>query len=141
MAEIAYLRARGVRTVVSTMRTRHNLGDYEVAGVGWHHIPVASCEEGAEALDELVSLLRGELRARGAVAVHGDLRTDFVAAVCAAHLHDARGVAPADGLRAASLAGLEVTPAAAALLGVPYDEVQPRSAMAAATAPGRSVTT
>lgn len=123
------------------MRTRHNLDDYDAAGLAWRHVPVASCEEGAEALDELVTLLRGELRAAGAAAVHGDLRTDFVAAVCAAHLHDARGVAPADGLRAAARAGLDVTPAAAALLGVPYEDVQPRSAIAAATASGRSVTT
>lgn len=106
------------------MRTRHNLGDYELAGLAWHHVPVPSCEKGAEALDELVVLLRAELRAPGAVAVHGDLRTDFVAAVCAAHLHDARGVAPAEGLRAAGRAGLDVTPAAAALLGVALDDVR-----------------
>lgn len=139
--EIAYLSRRGVRLVVSTMRTRHNLADYDSAGLAWHHVPVASCAEGAEALDELVILLRSELRAPGAIAVHGDLRTDFVAAVCAAHLHDVRGVAPADGLRAAARAGLEVSADAAALLGVPYEALQPRSAIAAATSSGRSVTT
>jgi hypothetical protein len=139
--EVAYLMERGVRLVVSTMRTRHNLPDYEQAGLAWHHAPVASCAEGGEALDELVRLLRSELRRPGAVAVHGDLLTDFPAAVCVAHLHDARGVAPAHGLRAAAGAGLEVTPECAALVGVPYEEVQPRSAIAAATASGRSVTT
>ena len=140
-AEVAYLRERRVRLVVSTMRTRHNLPDYEAAGLAWHHVPVASCAEGGEALDELVRLLRSELRRPGAVAVHGDLLTDFAAAVCAAHLHDARAIPPAEGLRAAALAGLDVTADAAALLGVPYEEVQPRSAMAAATTSGRSVTT
>ncbi|HEV2075619.1 MAG TPA: hypothetical protein VGR10_05230 [Thermoleophilaceae bacterium] len=141
LAEIEHLRARGVRLVISTMRTRHNLAAYEEAGLGWHHVPVASCAEGADALDELVALLRLELRAAGAVAVHGDLRTDFPAAVCAAHLHTARGIPPEEGLRAAGRAGLEVTADAAALLGVNYEEVQLRSAMAAATAAGRSVTT
>lgn len=140
-ADLAYLRGRRVRLVVSTMRRRHNLAAYEAAGLDWHHVPVPSCAEGAGALDELVELLATELRRPGAVAVHGDLRTDFPAAVCAAHLHVARGVPPADGLRAAARAGLDVTPEAAALLGVPYVEVQPRSAMAAATASGRSVTT
>ena len=140
-AEISYLNRRGVRLVVSTMRTRHNLADYDAVGLAWHHVPVASCAEGAEALDELVALLRRELRAPGAIAVHGDLRTDFVATVCAAHLHDVRGVPPADGLRAAAGARLEVSAGAAALLGVPYEELQPRSAIAAATASGRSVTT
>ena len=139
--EIAYLSRRGVRLVVSTMRTRHTLADYDAAGLAWHHVPVASCEEGAEALDELVALLRAELRAPGAIAVHGDLRTDFAAAVCAAHLHDVRGVPPAEGLRAAARAGLDVSADATALLGVPYEELQPRAAIAAATASGRSVTT
>jgi hypothetical protein len=139
--EIEYLARRGVRLIVSTTRTRHNLADYEAAGLAWHHVPVPSCADGAEALDEIVALLRPELRRSGAVAVHGDLRTDFAAAVCAAHLHLERGVAPAEGLRGAIRAGLEVTPEAAALLGVDYGEVQPRSAIAAATASGRSVTT
>lgn len=140
-AEVAHLLERGVRLVVSTMRTRHNLAAYEAAGLASHHVPVPSCAEGTEALDELVRLLRSELRRPGAVAVHGDLHTDFPAAVCAAHLHDARGVPPADGLEAAARAGLRVTPDAAALLGVSYEEVQPRSAIARATSSGRSVTT
>src|SRR5258708_38758057 len=79
--EIEYLKQRGVRLVVSTMSTRHNLRDYEDAGLAWHHVAVASCEEGADALDELVAVLRRESRKPGAIAVHGNLHTDFVAAV------------------------------------------------------------
>ena len=140
-AELDYLKQSGVRLVISTMTTRHNLSDYEAAGLDWHHTPVASCAEGAEALDELLGLLRRELRKRGAVAVHGNRHTDFVAALCAAHLHESRGVALEDALLDAAEAGLAVTPEAAALLGVDYGAVQPRSRIAASTASGRSVTT
>jgi hypothetical protein len=140
-AEIEHLRASGVRVVVSTMTTRHNLADYEAAGLEWHHVPVTSCAEGADALEELLPLLKRELRRAGAVAIHGNRQTDFVAAVCAAHLHDTRGVAPEDAPSPAADAGLTVTPEAARLLGVDYEEVQPRSRMASATSSGRSVTT
>jgi hypothetical protein len=139
--EIEHLRARGVRLVVSTMASRHNLADYERAGLAWHHVPVASCAEGAEALEELLPLLRRELRERGALAVHGNRHTDFVAAVCAAHLHEARGLDPVEGLRRAAAAGLTVSEDSARLLGVDYEAVQPRSRMAAATSSGRSVIT
>jgi len=117
-AEIAYLKERGVRLVISTMTTRHNLADYEAAGLEWHHVPVPSCAEGADALEELLPLLRRELRRAGAIAIHGNRHTDFVAAVCAAHLDDHRGVDPALGLESAAAAGLTVTGEAAALLGV-----------------------
>jgi hypothetical protein len=140
-AEIDYLSESGVRLVISTMKTRHNLGDYEAAGLEWHHLPVESCIDGADALEELLPLLKRELRRAGAVAVHGNRHTDFVAALCAAHLHETRGVAPEDSLSAAVLAGLSVTPEAASLLGVDYEAVQPRSRIAAATSSGRSVTT
>jgi hypothetical protein len=139
--EIAYLAEHGVHTVISTMATRHNLGHYEEAGLGWHHVPVAATEQGADALEELLPLLRRELRRPGAVAVHGNRHTDFVAALGAAHLYDWRGVDPAEGLAAAGEAGLTVTPEACTLLGVPYEAVQPRSRMASATASGLSVTT
>jgi hypothetical protein len=139
--EIEYLAGSGVRLVISTMTTRHNLGDYEAAGLEWHHTPVASCAEGANALDELLALLRRELRKRGAVAVHGNRHTDFVAALCAAHLHESRGVALETGLLEAGEAGLTVTSEAAALLGVDYEAVQPRSRIAASTSSGLSVTT
>ena len=135
-AEIAHLKESGVRTVISTMTTRHNLPDYERAGLGWHHVPVLSAAEGAEALEELLPLLRRELRGRGAVAVHGNRHTDFVAALCAAHLNSERAVDPATGLAAAAAAGLVVTPEACALVGVDYNAVQPRSRIAASTASG-----
>ncbi len=117
-SDIEYLAGRGVRLVISTMTTRHNLADYEAAGLEWHHVPVASCAEGAEALEELLPLLRRELRPAGAVAIHGNRHTDFVAAVCAAHLYHHKGVDPAVGLAAAANAGLTVTEDAARLLGV-----------------------
>ena len=122
-AEIAHLKAKGVRLCVSTMASRHNLGAYEAAGLGWHHVPVESAQRGADALDELLPLLRRELPRRGAVAVHGDRHTDFVAAVCAAHLHEARGVEPAEALARAAAAGLTVNGFTCALLGVTPAEV------------------
>lgn len=120
-ADIDYLVAGGVRVVISTMTTKHNLGDYDAAGLEWHHVPVADCAEGAAALEEVLRLLRRELRRRGAVAVHGNRLTDFVAAVGAAHLHDAHGIDPAEGLEAAKAAGLRPSEASAALLGVEWD--------------------
>lgn len=122
-AEVGYLRDSGVRLVISTMVTRHNLPAYEEAGLAALHVPVASCAEGAEALDELLPLLRRELRRPGALALHGNRHTDFVAAVCAAHLHEARGLDPADGLAAAAAAGLTVTEDAARLLGADWHAV------------------
>ena len=140
-AEIAYLRESGVRTVISTMTSRHNLADYERAGLDWHHVPVESTAGGAEALEELLPLLRRESRPRGAVAVHGNRHTDFVAALCAAHLYDVKGIDPAAALAEAAAAGLQITPEASALVGVDYGAVQPLSRIAASTASGRSVTT
>lgn len=133
-AEIDYLRASGVRLVLSLMPTRHNLGDYERAGLDARHVPIASWSGAAEALDDLVRLLRRELRRRGAVAVHANRHTDLPAAVCVAYLAAVHGTDPAAALAEAAAAGLSVTPEA-------YDAVQPRSAIAAATSSGRSVTT
>ena len=140
-AEIAWLKDVGVRVVVSTMKTRHNLADYERAGLEWRHVPVEETRAAAEPLEGVLRLLRRELRSKGAVAVHGNRHTDFVAAVCAAHLHHARGVDPVRALRIAGEAGLEVTPEAALLVGVDYEAVQPRVRMASSTSSGRSVTT
>jgi hypothetical protein len=123
-AEIEWLRQRGVRLVVSVMRSRHNLPAYEHAGLDWHHVPVASADKGVEALEELLPLLDRALRRAGAVALHGDSHTDFVAAVAAAHLHQARGADPAEALRRAARAGLTVTPAACALIGVDAADVE-----------------
>jgi hypothetical protein len=122
-AEIAYLISKGVRLCISTMTSRHNLGAYEDAGLGWHHVPVTSAQAGADVLEEILPLLRRELRRRGAVAVHGDRHTDFVAAVCAAHLYEARGVEPAEALARAATAGLTVNGYTCALLGVEPAEV------------------
>jgi hypothetical protein len=123
-AEIAYLRGRGVRMVISVMRSRHNLAAYQAAGLDWHHVPVRRTEDGAEALEELLPLLRYELRSTGAVALHGDSYTDFVAAVCAAHLHEVRGLDPVEGLTRAARAGLTVTPEACALVGIDVGEME-----------------
>ena len=58
------------------------------------------------------------------MALHGDSYTDFVAAVCAAHLHEVRGVDPVEGLARAARAGLTVTPEACALVGVDVGELE-----------------
>src|SRR3954451_5095429 len=119
--ELEYLVSSGVRLVISTMTTRHGLTDYEELGLEWHHVPVASCAGGDAALEELLGVLRREVRRRGAVAVHGNRHTDFVAALCAAHLHESRGLDPALGLAEARGAGLMVTREAAALVGVDWE--------------------
>jgi hypothetical protein len=115
--EIEYLKACGVHTVVSTMPTRHNLDAYEQAGLRWFHVPAASTGEGEEALEEILRILRRELRRAGAVALHANRHTDFVAAVCAACLSDTWGVAVEEGLARAGDAGLSVTAEARALVG------------------------
>ena len=51
-AEIAWLKEHGVRTVVSTMATRHNLPAYEAAGLESHHVAVPSTAGADDALDE-----------------------------------------------------------------------------------------
>jgi hypothetical protein len=130
-AEIAYLKERRVRLLVSTSPTRHNLGAYEEAGLEWHHVPVASVDEGEKPLEELLALLQTETKPAGAVALHGNRWTDFVAAVCAAHLYEVRGVPVADGLAQAVEAGLAVTPEACALIGVEPGEVGAMSSAAA----------
>ena len=122
-AEISYLQSSGVRLVVSTMTTRHGLLSYEEAGLEWHHVPVPAAAGAEKQFEELLALLRRECRRRGAVAVHGNRHTDFVAALCAAHLHEVRGADPVEALAAAVAAGLTVTPDAAALIGVDYEAV------------------
>jgi hypothetical protein len=122
-AEISYLKSTGVRLVVSTMTTRHGLAAYEEAGLEWHHVPVAATAGAEQQFEELLAVLRRECRRRGAVAVHGNRHTDFVAALCAAHLVSERGADPAEALASAVAAGLTVTPEAAALVGVEYEAV------------------
>jgi hypothetical protein len=140
-ADIEYLKDAGVRLVVSTMATKHGLAEYEDAGLKWRHIPVPDpADGGAEALADLVRLLKRELKRRGAVAVHGKRLTDFVAVVGAAYLAETRGADPVESLAAAEAAGLRPTEGTNALLDA-YVADQPRSAIAAATSSGRSVIT
>jgi hypothetical protein len=142
--EIEYLAQSGVRTVISTMKTRHGLADYEDAGLEWEHVPVPATEEGAEALETVLKLLRRETRKRGAVAVHGNRQTDFVAAVGVAWMRDVKGADPGLMLEEAARAGLRATPATCRLVGVPWDAKRfepavPRAravATAGAAAPG-----
>lgn len=116
-AEIEWLMAAGVRTVISTMTSRHNLDAYEQAGLDFVHFPVAETATAEEELEELLGILRRQLRRPGAVALHGNHHTDFVAAVCAASLDDVYGIDVREGLLRAAGAGLTVTPEAAALVG------------------------
>jgi hypothetical protein len=105
--EIAYLKDAGVRVVISCMPTRHNLAAYEEAGLEWIHMPV---DGDADGLLEVVDVVRRETRKRGAVALHANRYTDFIAAVCAVHLAESRGTDTDDSLRQAEEAGLTVTP-------------------------------
>lgn len=116
-AEIAWLQSMGVRTVVSIMTTRHNLAAYDEAGLRSLHVPVPDGDGAEEALEQLLRVLRRELRRAGAVAVHGNRRTDVPAAACAACLHEVYGAPVEDGLASAAAAGLTLTPGAAALVG------------------------
>ena len=103
--EIGWLKAAGVHSVISTMKSRHNLAAYEEAGLEWLHVP----GEDEEAIDQLLPILRRKLRRPGAVAIHANRRTDFVAAVCAAYLADRYGVPVEESLARAAEAGLSVT--------------------------------
>ena len=111
--EIAYLKGRGVRLVISTMKSRHNIEAYEQAGLEAIHLPV---EEDLDGLLEAVEVVRRETRKSGGVAIHANRYTDFVAAICAKHLLDLRGIDVRDSLAAAMEAGLVVTQSAAALV-------------------------
>jgi hypothetical protein len=104
-ADIEYLKDAGVRVVISLMQTRHNLEHYRAAGLEAIHLPVEQNEAG---LLEAVDVVRRETRKRGAVAIHENRYTDFVAAICAHHLLDHRGTAIEESLAAAAEAGLAV---------------------------------
>jgi hypothetical protein len=100
--EIEWLKAHGVHTVISTMKTRHNLSAYEEAGLEWVHLPV---EEEDDGVDQVLPVLRRKLRRAGAVAIHANRRTDFVTSVCAAYLSDRYGVPAEESLASAAEAG------------------------------------
>jgi hypothetical protein len=112
-AEIEYLKQAGVRAVISLMPTRHNISAYEDAALDATHLPV---EEDLDGLLEAVEVVRRETRKPGAVAIHANRHTDFVAAVCAKHLYELRGIPVEDSLEKATDAGLVVTAGAAALV-------------------------
>jgi hypothetical protein len=119
--EIAYLKQTGVRTVISVMGTRHNLDDYEQAGMKAIHLPV---EETADGLAEAVEVVRRETRKPGAVAIHGNRYTAFVAAICAQHLCEHKDLPVEDGLQRAIDAGLVVTDDAAVLVEADPDWIE-----------------
>jgi hypothetical protein len=129
-AEIEYLKEAGVRVVISLMATRHNIADYEQAGLEAIHLPV---EEDLDGLLEAVGVIRRETRKPGAVAIHANRYTDFVAAVCAKHLLEHKGTAVEDSLEQAIDAGLVVTARVAELL-----EADPDWLSALPTLPGGS---
>jgi hypothetical protein len=104
-AEIEYLKENGVRAVISLMKSRHNLDAYTAAGLEAIHLPVDQDEAG---LLEAVEVVRRETRKRGAVAIHDNRYTDFVAAICAYHLLDHRGTPIEESLESAAEAGLSV---------------------------------
>jgi len=101
--EIEWLKAHGVHTVISTMRTRHNLAAYEEAGLEWIHLSV---EEDDDGVDQVLPVLRRKLRRAGAVVIHANRRTDFIAAVCAEYLRERYGTPLAESLTDAAEAGL-----------------------------------
>lgn len=100
--EIEWLKAHGVHTVISTMKTRHNLAAYEEAGLDWVHLPV---EEKDDGVDQVLPVLRRKLRRAGAVAIHANRRTDFITRVCAEYLSDRYGTPVAESLASAAEAG------------------------------------
>jgi hypothetical protein len=100
--EIEWLKAHGVHTVISTMKTRHNLSAYEEAGLEWVHLPV---EEEDDGIEQVLPILRRKLRCAGAVAIHANRRTDFVTAVCAAYLTERYGKPAEESLARAAEAG------------------------------------
>jgi hypothetical protein len=87
------------------MASRHNLDDYEAAGLEAIHLPVEQNEAG---LLEAADVIRRETRKRGAVAIHDNRYTDFVASICAQHLLEHRGIPIEESLESAAEAGLKV---------------------------------
>lgn len=124
-AELAWWRARGVRAIVSGMRSRHGLAEYAEAGLEarWH--PLRDPEGAREELPALVESARDLLgRGDGAVLVHCDRANEWLAAVDASlrlglglarSRRAALAAAAADGLPVGSLAtSIVVRPTSAA---------------------------
>jgi len=115
----AWWRAKGVEAIVSGMRSRHGLAEYEADGfaVRWH--PLRSAEQAVLELPGLVASAR-ELLARdaGAVLVHVDRPNEWLAGVDAALRLDA-GLARSreEALAQAAADGLPVGGLARVLVG------------------------
>ncbi len=114
----AWWRAQGVEAIVSGMRSRHGLAEYEADGfaVRWH--PLRDPEGAALELPRLVASAR-ELAGRpGAVLVHVDRPNEWLAGVDAALRLDAGlAASPEDALAQAAADGLPVGDLARALIG------------------------
>jgi hypothetical protein len=119
IAEQAWWRDQGVTAVVSCMRSRHALAEYEEDGlaVRWH--PLRDPDQAREALPRAVAAAIELMEAdAGAVLVHCDRANEWLAAVDAA-LRLGLGLArtPKAALRAAAADDLPVGSLAASIVG------------------------
>jgi hypothetical protein len=114
----AWWRAKGVEGIVSGMRSRHGLAEYEADGfqVRWH--PLRDAEGAALELPRLVAAARELMEGGGAVLVHVDRPNEWLAGLDAALRLDA-GLAhtPEEALAQAAADGLPVGDLARALVG------------------------
>lgn len=119
--EIAWWQARGVEAVVSAMRTRHALADYERAGlaVRWH--PLRDPEQARTELWAIADDVRELLASgSGAVLVHCDMAGEWLAAIDATlRLNLGLARTPGAALRAAAADGLPVGSLATSIVGRP----------------------
>jgi hypothetical protein len=80
--ELAWWQEQGVRTIVSTMRSRHSLVEYARHGFGTRWFPLKDLVQGRAELprmaDEVAELIARE---PGAVLVHCDRVSEWLAAV------------------------------------------------------------
>ena len=119
---------RRVRTVISTMATRHNLAAYEAAGLRWHHVPVPVTADGGDALERDPRACCGPScgrRARSrctATATRTSWRRS-APPTCTSSVASS----PATGCARPRTPGSRVTAESCALLGVDYEEVTPTS--------------
>ncbi len=113
-AELAWWRAQGVTTIVSTMRSRHCVIEYAQAGFGvrWH--PLKDVVQARAQLPRVAEDVAATMaREPGAVLVHCDRVSEWLAAVDAAlrlrlgladDVPDALRQAEADGMPVGDLA-------------------------------------
>lgn len=117
-ADLAWWRAQGVATIVSTMRSRHGVTEYARMGLGvrWHPLKdvVQARAEIPRVAHDVANLLARE---PGAVLVHCDRVSEWLAAVDAA-LRMRLGLAPdpVEALQQAEADGMPVGDLARALL-------------------------